>query len=127
MKLALLMSVVVLALPACASSRSQLAQGRDPARITEDEIIASLASDAYDAIEKLRANFLTSRGRTSFRANDSPLPTVFVDGLKYGPISTLKTIPASSVAEIRLFRSWEATSLYGTGFMSGVIAVTTRR
>lgn len=89
--------------------------------------MASLAADAYDAVAKLRANFFASRGRTSFRTSESTLPTVFVDGLEYGPVSMLKLIAANEIEEIRLYRSWEATTLYGTGFMQGVIAVTTRR
>ncbi len=127
MKTALMAAAMVLTLAACAPARTGSTHPRDPSRITEDEIFASLAVDAYDAISKLRANFFASRGSTSFRANESTLPTVFVDGLEYGPISTLRQIPASTVSEIRLYRSWEATTAYGTGFMSGVIAVTTRR
>ncbi len=122
-----LMAAALLALTACLPPANGRTHPRDPSRITQDEIIASLAVDAYDAVAKLRANFFASRGRTSFRTNESTLPTVFVDGLKYGPISTLKLIAANEIEEIRLFRSWEATTTYGTGFMSGVIAVTTRR
>lgn len=120
-------AAALLTLTACLPPGTGSTHPRDPSRITQDEIMASLAVDAYDAVAKLRANFLASRGRTSFRNNESPLPTVFVDGLEYGPISTLRLIAANEIAEIRLFRSWEATTLYGTGFMQGVIAVTTRR
>jgi hypothetical protein len=127
MQLGMLALATALTATACMPARTHFASPRDPARITEDEIVASLAVDAHDAVVKLRANFLASRGRTSFRSNESTLPTVFVDGLEYGPISTLKLIPATDVAEIRLFRSWEATTAFGTGFMAGVIAVTTRR
>lgn len=126
MKLGMLALAIAVVLQACTSARTSYAP-RDPSRITHEEIVASLAIDAYDAVVKLRANFLASRGRTSFRANESTLPTVFVDGLRYGPISTLRLIAATDVAEIRLYRSWEATTAYGTGFMAGVIAVTTRR
>lgn len=127
MRLGLVTLAAALAVSACTPARTSYAPLRDPSRITQDEIMASLAVDAYDAVAKLRANFLASRGRTSFRVNESSLPTVFVDGLEYGPISTLRLIAANEIAEIRLFRSWEATTVYGTGFMSGVIAVTTRR
>lgn len=120
-------AAALLTLTACLPPSTGRMYPRDPSRITQDEIMASLAVDAYDAVAKLRANFFASRGRTSFRTNESALPTVFVDGLKYGPISTLKLIEANLIEEIRLFRSWEATTLYGTGFMQGVIAVTTRR
>jgi len=33
--------------------------------ITEDEIVASRAANAYEVIHKLRANFLSNRGLTS--------------------------------------------------------------
>jgi len=127
MQLGMMVLAMVVALSACTPARTSYTPPRDPARITQAEIVASLAVDAYDAVSKLRANFLASRGRTSFRSNESPLPVVFVDGLEYGPISTLRLIPATDIAEIRLFRSWEATTAFGTGFMSGVIAITTRR
>jgi len=95
--------------------------------ITEDEIIASRAGTAYEAIQKLRANFLTYRGETGFsKSASTAYPNVFIDDQHFGPLSTLRTIPASQVASIRLYRSWEATTRFGTGNMSGVIAVTTR-
>jgi|SRR5438105_15560554 len=96
--------------------------------ITEQEIDASRAATAYDAIQKLRANFLRYRGETSLDRNKSqPYPTVYVDGQEFGPIGSLRNIPASEVATIRLYRSWEATTKFGTGNMGGVIAVTTRQ
>jgi hypothetical protein len=104
---------------------------RDPGDsriITQEEIEASRTATAYDAIQKLRANFLSYRGETSFNKNNSrPYPTVYVDGQEFGPISSLRSIPASQVATIRLYRSWEATTSFGTGNMGGVIAVTTRQ
>lgn len=122
-----LIAAALLTLTACVPPGAGSTHPRDPSRITQDEIRASLAVNAYDAVAKLRANFLVSRGRTSFRSNESSLPTVFLDGLAYGPVSTLRLIAANEIEEIRLFRSWEATTVYGTGFMSGVIAVRTRR
>ena len=96
--------------------------------ITEEEIDASRANNAYEAIQKLRANFLSNRGETSLdKSKSQPYPTVYVDGQEFGPISSLRSIPASEVASIRLYRSWEATTKFGTGNMGGVIAVTTRQ
>lgn len=100
----------------------------DSQLITEDEIEASRAPTAFEVIQKLRANFLSYRGETSFdRQKSQPYPTVYVDGQEYGPIGTLRNIPASQVATIRLYRSWEATTKFGTGNMGGVIAITTRQ
>lgn len=96
--------------------------------ITEEEIEASRASNAFEVIQKLRANFLSYRGETSLTKNQSkPYPTVYLDGQEFGPINTLRTIPASQISSIQLLRSWEATTKYGTGNMGGVIAITTRQ
>jgi outer membrane cobalamin receptor len=112
---------------ACAAPQISRGAG-DSQLITEDEIEASRAPTAYEVIQKLRANFLAYRGETSFnKSNSQPYPTVYIDGQEFGPISSLRNIPASQVATIRLYRSWEATTKYGTGNIGGVIAVTTRQ
>jgi outer membrane cobalamin receptor len=96
--------------------------------ITEEEVDASRAVTALEVIQKLRANFLTYRGETSFYRNSSqPYPNVYVDGQEFGPIGSLRNIPAAQIATIRLYRSWEATTKFGTGNMGGVIAITTRQ
>ena len=113
---------------ACSAPRLAPRGGADSQIITEGEIEASRAPTAYEVIQKLRANFLSYRGETSFDRNKSqPYPTVYVDGQAFGPLSTLRNIPASQVATIRLYRSWEATTTFGTGNMGGVIAITTRQ
>ncbi len=101
--------------------------GRQNQVITEEEIVASAAVNAYDAIKKLRANFLSYRGRTTLMNTSSPEPTVYLDENPFGPLSSLRNIPAAQVAQIRLFRSWEATTRYGNGNMGGVIEITTRQ
>src|SRR6478672_7774439 len=112
----------------CTTPKIQSADPADSHSNTREEIEASRTATAYDAIQKLRANFLTYRGETSIsKSNSHPYPTVYVDGQEFGPISSLRSIPASQVATIRLYRSWEATTKYGTGNMGGVIAVTTRQ
>lgn len=99
----------------------------DPALITFEEIEASRDANAFDLIQRLRPNFLTYRGETSLsKGRSSPYPTVYLDGQEYGPIGSLRNIPASQISSIRLLRSWEATTRYGTGNMGGVIAITTR-
>jgi hypothetical protein len=95
--------------------------------ITEDEVVASKAANAYDVIKKVRANFFSYRGRTTLIGTSSPDPTVYVDEQPFGPISSLRTIPSDQITEIRLYRSWEATTKYGMGNMGGVILVTTRK
>jgi len=115
-------------LSACVSPRLTPGRGPDPQLITEEEVVASLATTAYEIIRNLRPNFLSYRGETSFdRRTTRPYPNVYVDDQVYGPISILQSIPASDVSSIRLYRSWEAMTKYGTGNGGGVIAISTRR
>jgi hypothetical protein len=95
--------------------------------ITAEEIEASKAANAYDAIKKLRGNFLSYRGRTSMNGTSSPDPFVFVDDQAFGPISSLRTIPAIQIETIRLYRAWEAQTKFGTGLMGGAIAINTKQ
>jgi hypothetical protein len=96
--------------------------------ITEDEIVASRASTAFDVIHKLRANFLTNRGETSLNPQQSnPYPNVYLDNQEFGPIGTLNSIPAAEISMIRLYRAWEATTKFGTHNLGGVIAITTKQ
>lgn len=120
--------VVAMALTgACVKSGQNSQLEYNSSLITEQEIVASGAQTAYDAIKKLRSNFLASRGRTTLNNTSSDDPTVYVDDQIFGPLNTLQQIPANQVFEIRLYRAWEATTKYGTGNMGGVIAVFTRR
>ncbi len=119
--------LVPVALLACVPARSSTGPAYDSQVITEDEIVNSHAATAFDAIQKLRGNFLNSRGATTILARSSQYPTVYVDEQIYGDIAILRSIPAEVVATIRLYRAWEATTRYGAGNMGGVIAVTTRQ
>ena len=94
--------------------------------ISAQEIDAVNQPTAYDVIKKLRANFLSYRGRTSLSNTSSAEPIVYVDEQAFGPISSLRTIPANHVETIKLYRTWEAQTKFGTGLMGGVIAVYTR-
>ncbi|NUO64349.1 MAG: TonB-dependent receptor plug domain-containing protein [Gemmatimonadaceae bacterium] len=123
-------AVVVLAsigLVGCGFHRAELLPSGDGNTITEDEVVASRATTAFEVIQKLRGNFLSNRGATSFYDTSSPYPTVYIDGMRYGDIVILRSIPAEVVSTIRLYRAWEATTHYGTGNMGGVIAITTRQ
>ncbi len=111
----------------CSHPKLGPGESYDPQVITEDEIIASHATNAFDVIHKLRANFLTNRGSTSIdRTTANTYPTVYVDDQEFGPISTLSTIPAAQISMIRLYRVSEANAKYGTHNLTGVIAITTR-
>jgi hypothetical protein len=101
--------------------------GTDVNLITQEELAGSEAPTAYDAVLKLRGNFLSDRGKTTILGNSPSKPMVYLDGIRYGDVQSLRTIATSTVAQIRLYRAWEAQQKFGTGNMGGVIEVTTRQ
>lgn len=120
--------LVFAALSACSPPRVAPEHLPNPQVISEDEIVGSPGTTAYELIHNLRPNMLSYRGETSFDKRTSrPYPNVYVDDQVFGPISILHSIPASDVSTIRLYRSWEAMTKYGTGNAGGVIAISTRR
>ena len=125
---ATLVVLVVLLTGACASAGPAETGTASSDIITADEIAASHATSAYEAVAKLRHNFLSNRGKTSIMDRSAPeLPNVYLDGVPYGPLASLNNIPAGDVLTIRLYRAWEATTKYGSGNPAGVIEVTTKR
>lgn len=119
--------VLVAAVGACSAAPHQdPALSANPEIISLEEIQASRGYTAYDVIKKVHANFLSYRGKTSFRDTVSAMPLVFMDDQFYGPISVLSSIQASEIAQIRLYRAWEAVLKYGTGLPGGAIAIYTR-
>lgn len=98
--------------PAGARSSSNLLTGR--------EIATTPAVDAYDAVQRLRPNFLRSRSTAS---TSNAYPVVYVDGLRKGGLEYLRVIRAAEVAEIRYLSAIDATTRYGMNVEAGVLDV----
>ena len=110
---------------ACAHSKYESGSG-NPDFITEDDIARVHAQTAYDAVAKLRGNFLTRRGATSVLNTSNPEPNVYLDDVFLGAVASLKGIQASDVASIRVYRAWEVAARFGNGNVGGVIEVYTK-
>lgn len=123
---ALLSSTMVAALIACHGANTWDSPAPSRNVITRTEIEGSRANSAWDAVVKLRANFMTSRGANSLMVKVNKEPTVYLDDVEYGDLGTLKQIPANTVAEIRFIEGWNAETKYGPGHAAGVIQVYTR-
>ena len=118
--------LVALVLVACVRQTGSVGSA-DRDTIMEDEIAATTAINAYEIVQKLRGNFLSNRGKTTILGRSSPMPMVYVDGVRYGEIPSLRNISATTVQSIRLYRAWEAQQRYGNDVMGGVIEVTTKK
>jgi hypothetical protein len=82
---------------------------------------------AYDAIARLRPNWLASHGATSTVSHGgTEYATVFVDGQPYGDLASLRNIPAYQVREMQYYDITQAGAKFGIrGGSSGVIEVVT--
>jgi hypothetical protein len=120
-------ALLAFSLAACAHASNSPNGGGKENEITEEEIDASGSITAYDVVQKLRRNFLSDRGKTTILGSSPSKPTVFLDGVAYGEILSLRSISARQVSNIKLYRAWESQQKYGNGYVGGVIEVTTRK
>jgi len=104
---------------------------RNPDVIDQGEIAsrASEAANALQIIQKLRPQMLQGRGLGSPTdvTGETARPRVYVDNISYGDLSSLSNLNATQISEIRFLNSRDATTVWGTGHMGGVILVTTKR
>jgi hypothetical protein len=118
--------IAVTATLGCATASSTPGASRSQNLITEQEIAAITATNAFEAVEKLRPNFLHSRGANA-SGSDSGLPDVYLGAVRYGDVSSLRNIAASEVREIRFYKGAEAATKYGMqnpNGVNGIIEVT---
>jgi hypothetical protein len=109
---------------ACASSSTGIArQPTDRNIIYQAELESVGSTNLYELIEKVRPNFLRSRGPTSFSTAGEEYPTVYVDGRPYGDIASLKSLVTSQVSEVHYYNSSAAAAKFGTINAPGVIDV----
>jgi hypothetical protein len=108
----------------CMPSRSAQSTPAEGSVITAEELRRVGDRDAYTAIELLRPHFLRYRGQTGFRSDARAEPDVFVDGMYYGPMASLRRLPVRELAEIRFLSVGDATMRYGMGHLGGVIDIT---
>ena len=115
----------------CAAARSSTPI-MDPDLITQDQIVRSKATNAYDVIATISPKMFIAHGAATTRDQQPPttgrqaLPVVvYVDNVKVGPIDELKTLGKVDLKEIRYLSPRVATDRWGQGHPGGVIYVTT--
>ncbi len=100
--------------------------GSSPNLITEEDLSGFAGISAYEAIERLRGQWLRGRSGT-FSAEGRNYPIVFIDGRHWGDVQTLHQIDISQVGAIRFLSASDATTRFGTGYPAGIIEVMTKR
>jgi hypothetical protein len=96
--------------------------------LTAEEIARTTALTAYEAIQIRRPAFLAGADRRALRDADQPdtRPVVYVNGVFYGEVESLREIPVREIKDIRFLEANDATRVLGSTHVGGVIMVTTR-
>ena len=109
-------------LTACSSATRQPGELRGRGTtVTQDELAATNSGNLYDAIAKLRPEWLTSRGPTSVT---DPTPTavdVYMNGILLGNVDHLRQVRVLDVSQVRYWPAGEAAARFGMGHPRGVI------
>jgi len=119
-------TVLVVACAHVPSTPTLLGMSYDPDVITVGEFQEVQEGSAYDLIRRLRPTFLSYRGPTTILGSATGMPTVYVDGMRYGSFASLHQIPANWVGEVRLYRASSAGQ-FGLDNTGGVLMIKTHR
>ena len=121
-RLRLLMPAVAVAALACASTtQSGQTARRSSNLITTEELRNVTEQNAYDAIRRLRPQWLRSRS-----GGRSAQPVLIIQNVRAGDLEQLRTIAVQDVLQMRYISASDATTRWGTGFTGGAIEVTMR-
>jgi hypothetical protein len=104
---------------ACASGGGSGSTSGSRYVITGEQIAEAAVSDALEAVERLRPDWLRSRGAGgSIQA--------YRDGFRLGSVEALRSIGAEQIRSIRFINARDATTRWGTDHGAGAIEVVTR-
>jgi hypothetical protein len=94
--------------------------------LSADEVFNAKADQgsAYDALARLRPNWLAAHGMSSFDSR-TEYAEVYIDGQHHGNLETLRGIQASEVRAYKYYDVTEAGATFGLrAGTGGVIALT---
>jgi len=94
--------------------------------ISQEEIDSSNASNMYDLIARLRADFLKDRGAVSIKTNQRERAVVFLNDQEYGILETMRNIPIGRISEVRYYTGIEAVGKFGSQYGGGVVLLVSR-
>ena len=130
----ILLVVALAGVAACASRGADGANRSVTSRqlLTKEQLEATYATNAYDAVQRLRSQWLQLRGSTQMPTQPGGMQTqqnpvlVYLDGQRMGTVDHLRAIEIAAVEYIRYFPPAEASARWGFNHGGGVIFVSTR-
>lgn len=112
-----------LVLAACAAGVGG-GTGGDRDTITQEQLLDTGTADVYEAVQRLRPEWLLSRGPRSMVQDDTPaLASVYMSGSHLGDVEALRNLRPENVEALRYFDAGPASARFGMGHPRGVIQV----
>jgi hypothetical protein len=109
----------------CAGATTQTASGRGSGnQLMQTELAAANADNLYDAIAKLRPEWLSSRGATSVTDASPTGVDVYMDGNLLGKADYMRQVRLLDVTSVRYWDAGQASARFGMGHPRGVIEIT---
>jgi hypothetical protein len=93
-------------------------------KLTRAELATTNSDNLYDAIAKLRPQWLTSRGPVSATDITPTSVDVFMNGTLLGKADYLREVRLLDVSEVRYWDAGQASARFGMGHPRGVIELT---
>ena len=126
MRAMLILRVLVAAmLIGCAGATTQSRSERGSGNLlTQQQLAATNSDNLYDAIAKLRPDWLTSRGPSSVSDPTPSAVSVFMNGTLLGKVDYLREMRLLDASEVRYWDAGSASARFGMGHSRGVIEIT---
>lgn len=108
----------------CASGGGGGSGGGSFQLLTGDQIRETDATNLWDALRRLRPQWLRARATTSLVGPSMAAePVVYVQGIRYGELRDLQRMNVDVVRQVEFIDAADATTRFGTGHSGGVIMV----
>jgi hypothetical protein len=112
---------------ACSSATTQTGTRRESRNLlTQEQLAATNTTSLYEAILKLRPEWLSSRGPISVTNAAPSVPSVFMNGTMLGKAEYLREMRVLDVTEVRYWEAGPASARFGMGHPRGVIEISRR-
>ena len=106
-----------------ATTQSRPDRGSDT-QLTRTELATANASNVYDAITKLRPQWLSSRGATSVTDSSPTGVDVYMNGTFLGKADYLRDVRLQDVSVVTYWNAGQAAARFGMGHPRGVLEIT---
>jgi hypothetical protein len=112
-------------LAGCAGATTQGRSGAgNGMQLTQSELAAVNTDNLYDAIAKLRPEWLASRGATSVTDASPTSVDVYMNGTLLGKADYMRNVRLLDVGSVRYWDAGQASARFGMGHPRGVIEIT---